>query len=247
MPGFYTPTIFGAIEGLVAGESRRTGGFSAPPYASLNLSFFTEDDHATVALNRQAFFGALGFSEGTVAWTHQVHGAEVALVESPTVLQGYDALISKTKGVLLAISVADCTPILIYDPVHQAIGAAHAGWRGTVGAIVRKTLAMMQQQFGTIPADCRAFVGTCIDQDSFEVDADVADHFSAEFKYWDPAKRKFFVDLKAANQTQLLQAGLPEAQVEVSPFSTYLRNDLYFSHRKEKGVTGRMLAVIGLK
>ena len=163
------------------------------------------------------------------------------------VVEGYDALVTNQKDFLLTVTTADCTPIVVYDPQQQVCAGIHAGWRGTVARIVRKTLQSMQDHFGVQPAHCYAYIGPCIDHCTFEVDADVADHFTDEFKQWDEAKSKFFIDLKSANQSQLLQAGLSSKNIEVSPYSTFTDNDTFFSYRKEKGKTGRMLTVIGRK
>ena len=155
--------------------------------------------------------------------------------------------ICKEKNILLTVTVADCTPILLYDQKQKAIAAIHAGWRGTVDKIVMKVLKQMKASFGTLAKDCFAFIGTCIDECSFEVDADVADHFEVTVKRWDEQKGKFFINLKKENQLQLIRAGLSLEQIEISPYSTVLNNQDYFSYRKEKGTTGRMLAVIGMK
>ncbi|GAB3775064.1 hypothetical protein GCM10028818_18650 [Spirosoma horti] len=159
---------------------------------------------------------------------------------------GYDALITNKPGLLIGVTVADCVPILIYDPEHKAVAAIHAGWRGTVGGIVTKTLIQMQQQFGTNAGQCYAYVGTCIDACAFEVGPEVAEQFDTAFKRADADSDKSFVDLKAANAHLLVTAGIPERQIEVSIFSTIIHNDTYFSYRAEQGQTGRMLAVIGL-
>ena len=97
-----------------------------------------------------------------------------------------------------------------------------------------------------MPGHCIAFIGTCIDECSYEVHADVADYFQEAFKRWDSEKQKFFLDLKKANQYQLLEAGVPEQHIEISPYSTVIHNARFFSYRKENGKTGRMLNVIGL-
>ncbi|MCB0627330.1 MAG: laccase domain-containing protein, partial [Saprospiraceae bacterium] len=119
------------------------------------------------------------------------------------------------------------------------------GWRGTVARIVAKTLAEMSATFGTDPRDCLAYVGTCIDECEFEVGPEVAEQFDPAFVRWDELRAKHFVDLKAANRAQLLDAGLPALQIEVSPYCTVQHNADYFSYRAEQGRTGRMLALIG--
>ncbi len=244
---FRQAAVFQSLPLLIAAESTRHGGVSEPPYQSLNLGKSTDDDPVRVAENRRRFCAALGFETRQLAWSKQVHGTEIRLVTQPGGAEGFDALLSAERGVVLAVSVADCTPILIYDSKHKAVAAIHAGWRGTCGAIVGKTLLDMKKHFGTSGADCFAYIGTCIDECSFEVGDEVAEAFDPAFKRWDTAKQKFFVDLKKANAAQLLEFGVPAAQIEISAFSTVLHNADYFSHRKEHGVTGRMMAVIGLR
>ncbi|WP_026994425.1 peptidoglycan editing factor PgeF [Flectobacillus major] len=244
---FKRPEIFQQFTNLVVAESTRHGGFSEKPYTSLNLGLYSGDSKETVLKNRRQFYQALGIGERRVAHSYQTHSDEIVVVTRGKAYQGYDALITARKGVFISVTVADCTPILIFDPVQQAVGAVHAGWRGTVKQIVAKTIQKMQSEFKTNPADCFAYVGTCIDECSFEVGLEVADEFMPEFKRFDAEKQKFFIDLKKANFVQLLNCGLPENQIEISEFSTILHNEDYFSFRKERGKTGRFAALIGMK
>lgn len=246
-PLFRKPAIFEPFPHLIAAESTRHGGVSPAPFHALNLGKSTADNPDNVAENRRRFCAALDFETNQLAWSKQVHGTDIRHVTSPGGAAGFDALISAEPGVMLAVSVADCTPILIYDAKNRAVAAVHAGWRGTVGAIAAETLLRMQAEFGTSGADCRVYIGTCIDECSFEVGEEVAEAFRADFKRWDAERQKFFVDLKKANLAQVLDFGVPETQFEVSPFSTVLHNEDYFSHRHEKGTTGRMMAVIGIR
>lgn len=245
-PLFRSPSIFRNIPGLIAAESTRHGGVSTAPYDSLNLGGSTQDSPENVAENNRRFFEALNVPLNQVAKSHQVHGTDILTVLAPGRFEGYDALITNVPHVQLAVTVADCTPILIYDTVGKTMAAIHSGWRGTAGQIVRKTVEAMEKEFGTKPENCLAYVGTCIDECSFEVGEDVAQHFDSVYKRWDAEKEKFFVDLKLANKDQLLVAGLKPENVEVSEYSTVLHNADYFSYRHEKGLTGRMLATIGL-
>ncbi len=240
------PMIFDPFNALTVAESTRRGGVSPAPYASLNLGFHTPDQPEHVRENRRRLLEALGWQLDQLAESHQVHGKEVLVVEAAGSYQGHDALVTNRPGILLGIKIADCTPILLFDPVRRVIGAAHAGWRGAAAGVVGRTLEVMAENFGVRPGDCFAYVGVCMDAASYEVDADVADHFPAAFKRWAEARGKFLLDLKGANRAQLRAAGLPEAQIEVSAFSTVLHNEDYFSHRKEKGRTGRQMALIGL-
>lgn len=245
-PIFRKPQIFNQYPELVAAESTRHGGVSTGHYTSLNLGG-SQDTPENIMQNNLIFFGALGIPFEQVAKAHQVHGTDIVAVTSPARFEGYDALITDIRGIQLAVTVADCTPILIYDPVTGAVAAIHAGWRGTVGGIVTKTVAAMQKNYGTRPEDCVAYVGTCIDECSFEVGDDVAQHFTPTYKRLDDTTGKFFVDLKASNRDQLLHTGVKPGNIEVSPYSTVIHNHDYFSHRAEKGLTGRLLVTIGRK
>jgi hypothetical protein len=175
-----------------------------------------------------------------------VHGHEVLAVTSDGQWEGYDAFVCQTPGVFVSVSVADCAPILLFDPAAKVVGAAHAGWRGTAAGIGAKTVAAMAA-LGAQPERCLAYIGTCIDVCDFEVGADVAEQFDEAHRRPGAAPGKFWVDLKAANRDQLLAAGLAAAHIEISPFSTVAHASDYFSHRASGGVTGRSMAVVGLK
>ena len=246
-PLFRSPKIFSQFGDLVAAESTRHGGVSTHPFQSLNLGGATNDIPENVEENNLRFFSALNIPLSQVAKSHQVHGCEILNVQNPGRYEGYDALITNKPDIQLAVTIADCTPILIYDPVSFAVAAIHAGWRGTVQNIVSKTVSAMQKGFGSDPAVCVAYVGTCIDECSFEVGEEVAVNFDSEYKRRDAEKEKFFIDLKLANKNQLLNAGLKVENIEISAYSTVLNNNDYFSYRYENGLTGRMLATIGRK
>ena len=246
---YIIPKIFQQFPELVAVESNRKGGVSKAPFSSLNLGLNTDDCPENVLENRKLFFEKLGIKMSRVTQSYQVHKDKILKVTRSKVYEGYDALITENSNTFLSVTVADCTPILIYDAKNQAVAAVHAGWKGTVLDITAKTIQKMREEFKTNPKDCYVYVGTCIDENSFEVGEDVAAMFTYDLKRLDKSGRKpkFYVDLKKANVTQLIKCGVPENQIEVSPFSTVLDNDAYFSHRKEKGKTGRMIAIIGVK
>lgn len=246
---YIIPKIFQQFPELIAVESTRHGGVSKDSYASLNLGLLTDDKSENVIENRKRFFENLGIKISRVAYSYQIHRDKILKVTRCKAYEGYDALITSNKNSFLSVTIADCTPILIYDAKNQVVAAIHAGWKGTVADITAKTLQMMQAEFETNPADCFAYVGTCIDESSFEVGDSVAALFAYEFKRLVKNGKgvKFFVDLKKANAAQLIKCGVPENQIEISPYSTILNNDNYFSHRKEKGKTGRMMALIGVK
>lgn len=232
---------------MVVAESTRHGGVSPAPYASLNLGKRTDDAPENVEENRRRFGAAAGFRPEQLAWSYQIHGVEVRRVEAAGGFSGYDALVTQRPGVVLAVSVADCAPVLVYDMRQKAVAAIHAGWRGAVAGIVPKTLQAMAEWFGTRSGDCLAYVGTCIDECSFEVGPEVAAQFDNAFVRFDATRGRHFVDLKGAITQQLRDCGLLDEQIEVSPYSTVLHHDDYFSHRLSGGRTGRMMAIIGLR
>lgn len=239
------PDVFLPFRSVIAAESTRHGGVSSPPFETLNLGLSSGDEQGRVMENRQRFFGSLGIGLDELVLSHQVHGDKIYVAEKSENIEGFDALITHRKNLFLAVSVADCTPVLIYDSRQQAVAAIHAGWRGTAAGIVFKTLGKLMDTFGTTPADCMAYIGTCIDECAFEVGEDVAEQFQAAHKHFDQSTQKFLIDLKAANRSQLEDAGVPHANIEVSPRSSFDAD--FFSYRKSQGRTGRMMAVIGLR
>ena len=240
-PKIFDPSL------IIAAQSTRIGGVSPAPFNSLNLGLSVNDEEQNVLKNRELFFKELGIDQSKTVKSHQVHGTEILVTGQPIVTTGYDGLITNTKETFLVISIADCTPILIHDEKNNVIAALHAGWKGTMGKIVSKAMGLMKKEFGSNGNDCRAFIGACITQKNFELGEEVAKHFDNTHKYFDKEKQKWFVDLKLENADQLMAAGVPLDQIEISEYCTYGNNDLFFSHRKEKGKTGRMMAVIGLR
>jgi len=240
------PEIF-KNDSIIAAQSTRLGGISVAPFNSMNLGLSVNDDEKNVLKNRELFFNELGIELSQLAISQQVHGNKVLLVTETGRKEGYDAQITNKKNVFLIVSIADCTPILIYDTKNEAVAAIHAGWKGTIGEIVKNTLSKMQEHFGTQGKDCKIFIGACISYSNFEVGEDVAQQFDASLKRFDSEKQKWFVDLKQANSKQLIEFGVFPENIEISDFCTVASNNTFFSHRKEKGVTGRMMAVIGLQ
>ncbi len=240
------PEIFDKSK-VIAAQSSREGGISPAPFNLLNLGLSVKDDENNVMKNREIFFGGLGIQLNQLAIVHQVHGNNVLIVTEPGRKEEYDAQITNIPGVFLVVSIADCTPVLIHDTKNNAVAAIHAGWKGTVAKIVSSALQLMKETYGTEGKDCKAFIGACISYDNFEVGAEVAAHFDASLKRFDEQKQKWFVNLKAANKKQLLDHGVLLNNIEVSDLCTIKNNNTFFSHRKEKGVTGRMMAVIGIK
>ncbi len=234
------PHIFSHIPQLVAGVSTRHGGVSSEGYQSLNLGVHTDDDPSAITQNLSLFCSDLGISPAALARSYQVHGSEIWQTSLPGYQSGYDAIISETPGIIAGVGIADCCPILLADPVRRVAAAIHAGWKGTVAQIVHKSASAMIEA-GSNPADILAYIGPCISIENFAVGDEVAEQFEHKEKRGD----RWHVDLKATNAAQLRDVGIN--QIEVSEYCTVEQNDVFFSHRKEKGITGRMLAVVGFR
>ena len=241
------PAIFNKFPELVAAQSTRHGGNSSAPYQGLNLGWGTKDDPENIKKNRDYFFSSLGISEKLIASSLQVHDAEILVTEEPGRNSGFDALITASSNIFLTVTIADCCPVLIYDPRNKVVAAVHAGWRGSVKKICEKTLEKMNSAYGTHAKECCAFIGACISEKHFEVDVEVAIHFSPDVCRWDEQRNKFLVNLKMENERQLLSQGLLKENIEISSYCTVENNDRFFSYRKEGKESGRMLAVIGMK
>lgn len=240
------PAIFNAFPELVVAQSTRGGGISKSPYDSLNLGSSTEDDPEHVAENKKRFCQSLGFETELVVRSHQVHSDQILLATKAGHYDGYDALVTTERNLVLAVSTADCVPIILYDPVKGVCAAVHAGWKGTVLQITKQTANYMKHQFGSNGIDVKAYIGACIGHCHFEVGAEVLANFDPSFiTHTDRETGKGYVDLKAVNKAQLLEAGLSEENIEVSPYCTFEEVDMFYSHRRDKGKTGRMWSIIG--
>ena len=234
------PNIFKNIPQLVAGVSTRHGGKSTQAYQTLNLGLHTDDHPDMVQQNLSLFCRDLGIPPEALARSYQVHGDVIWETTEPGYTSGYDSIIAHVPGIFAGVGIADCCPILLADPVRKTTAAIHAGWKGTASQIVAKTTSVMISK-GSNPADILAYIGPCISLAHFEVGDEVAEQFELKEK----RGARWHVDLKASNEAQLRNVGI--SQIEISEFCTIKNNDLFFSHRKEKGVTGRMLALIGFR
>jgi len=237
------PEIFKSFKHIVAAQTTRDYPFrlSHHQISASDLKLSEEQNE----INKSTCFKSLGVNENQITYGKQVHDNKIAVINHPVYLDGYDAFITNQKNVVLLVSIADCTPVLIYDSLNHAVAAIHAGWRGTEKQIVTGTLKEMNKQFGTIGENCFAYIGTCISEKFFEVGNEVAIKFDQQFII--ERGGKLFVNLKSANQHQLLQFGVPVHQIEISPNCTFNDNKRYFSYRKENGKTGRMYALIGIR
>lgn len=197
-----------------------------------------------------------------VVYPHQTHTDKIytissdffllSLAERKAALEGVDALISNARNIIMGISTADCIPVIVYDPVHHAAAAIHAGWKGTRLRIVSKTIREMQKVYGTNPSDCTAAIGPGISQDSFEVGQEVVDAFVEEgFEMSDYVimKKKPHIDLKALNKFQLISMGVKSQNITVSDVDTFTNPDYFSARREQHGDVkcGRILSGFMLK
>ncbi|MCA9973868.1 MAG: peptidoglycan editing factor PgeF [Anaerolineales bacterium] len=232
----------------------RQGGVSPAPFASLNLSVSVPDEKARVYANRRRAYGLVGRDTDTVVHAHLVHGRDVARVtqaDNGTWLPEVDGLITDEPGCVLTMNYADCAPIFLVDPERGAIGLGHAGWQGAVRDLPGALVRAMQQAFGSRPAALLAAVGPCIGACCYEVGEPVIGAVRGAFArpeallVWPGGNgvRPHF-DLPEANRQNLLRAGV--TQIEMAGLCTACRTDLFFSHRAEKGRTGRFGVILGL-
>ncbi len=274
---------------VIHGIFTRQGGYSEGVYAGLNASALSgKDDYVTVARNREMVLEALGIVPQECVTLWQVHGVDVRVLDAgnkwrtdwgkrsyweqawtPETIHKGDALITRERGIALALSFADCTPIVFYDPIVQAIGIAHGGWRGTARGIVLATVEAMQQRFGSRAENILANIGPTIGACCYEVGEELQDLFcmrrefeerpvaeeyrkrvreSAVFSTKElPDRQSLRLDLQATHRNQLLMAGIRPEHIEVANICTSCNKERFFSHRGEQGKTGRFPVVIQLK
>ena len=207
----------------------------------------------------------------------QIHSDIIHCIDSaPAEHLVGDGLLTSTPGLLLAVQTADCLPVILVDAKHHAVGVFHAGWRGTLRRIVEKGVGEMFRHFGTRPRDLKAAIGPGIQGCCYQVGEEVRTKFESQFAYAsklfremkdsDPVHEKYpllfltarapghgelppkiFLNLVEANRQQLLAAGVPRKNIETSPLCTNCHPELLFSYRAEKGKTGRMMAVAGIR
>jgi YfiH family protein len=251
-------------DGFQNGFSTRIGGTSPMPENALNLAGFNEDTAENILENRRRFLKLFTNESGpwALAGCWQVHGSDVRLINELAEAKPAedargdtiycDAIVSNATGVLAGVKTADCVPILLGDPITSAFAAVHAGWRGTLAEVTTKALQQMTVNYRTNPADVRVAIGPAAGSCCYEVGTDVIGPFRTKFPH-----QKLFretrtdhacINLLEANLAQLISAGVVADRINVAPFCTMCRTDLFFSYRREKNVqgkVGRLMSVIG--
>jgi YfiH family protein len=249
-------SVFENLPGIRAFFTTRQGGNSTGPFASLNLGSFSGDDPATVRQNWARLLQLEDWGERGLALPRLCHGAASAAIEgdparkaslpgSPALEpEGADAVYTSSARWVLAVTMADCLPALIADPVTRCVAAVHAGWRGTRDEVLRLTLERLFAEGRCRPASTHVALGPCLSVPALEVSEDVALLLPKRHTHRDAGR--YYFDLRGANRGQSLEAGVPSGNITESPVCTYENADACFSYRRDGGVTGRMAACIAL-
>lgn len=232
----------------------RRGGVSQDYWQSLNLGNSVGDDPQDVAKNKLLALQALNRQENSIFDVWQVHGCDVALARGPRHLnephQRADIILTDQPGLTLLMRFADCVPILLFDPVRRVVGLAHAGWQGTVKKTAFHAVQAMKANYASRSEDIKAVIGPSIGPDHYLVGQDVVDQVQAAFGTDAPdlllqQNGGTTLDLWAANQKLLVQAGI--RQIEITEICTACHPEDWFSHRGDRGKTGRFGVMVGLE
>lgn len=240
------------------GFTTRLGGVSKGYLDSLNIGFHRGDDPANVEENYARLSSFLGFSPEDLVLARQTHSDIVRPVDRSDASKGLDhhaypecdGLITRTPGLALVVFTADCTPVLLHDPVTGAVGAVHAGWRGTAKGIAAKAVDAMVKNYGCDPKNICAAIGPNIAQCCFETDSDVPNAIqnalgSKAEPFIRKAENKYYVNLKEVNALWLRDCGVEN--IHINPLCTACRTDLFWSHRRTGDLRGSQGGIIVCK
>lgn len=232
----------------------RRGGNSEGYLESLNFGYNVGDNQLLVASNYYTLSESLGIDSESMVLPKQTHSNNIGVVTKyKQVFPDTDALITNTPGVCLCVKTADCVPILLFDPIKNAVAAVHSGWRGTVKRILQFVVAKMQEIFDSSPDNIIAGIGPSIGPEVYEVGQDVIDQVQATFKnkkniiHLINDENKALFNLWEANRQILLDCGLRDENIEIAGLCTYSNPGYFYSARRMKGKTGRMLTGIIIK
>ncbi|MBO8171131.1 MAG: peptidoglycan editing factor PgeF [Bacillaceae bacterium] len=247
---------------LKAGISTRLGGVSGPPFNELNLGMHVGDEKDDVIENRKQLAQKAGFSYETWTCANQVHGKRITRIDRNNAGSGRldvesavpetDGLYTTAAGIMLTSFYADCVPLYFVDPVRRVVGLAHAGWRGTAAGIAVEMVETLKRDPGSDVNTIHVAIGPSIGPCCYEVDHRVADRFQellqedVQHILTPEGANTFMLDLKESNRILLERAGISPSHIELSRYCTSCRTDLFYSHRKEGGKTGRMASFIGI-
>ncbi|MEC5422775.1 peptidoglycan editing factor PgeF [Virgibacillus sp. C22-A2] len=242
---------------LTVGFTTKNGGISKAPYDTLNCGLHVADTYNEVIANRTKLADVLKFPLENWVSGEQVHGTVVKNVDEEAKgkgatsyqdsIKGTDGLITNKPGILCTAFFADCVPLFFFDPITGYIGIAHAGWKGTVGGMAKEMIQKFEAA-GVTKSDLLVAIGPCISGEAYEVDEHVISHISDKYKkkaVTPKGNNRYLLDLKQLNVEILLQCGVLRNNIDVTNYCTFYDNQLFFSHRRDNGKTGRMLGYIG--
>ena len=248
--------------GLHHAISTRQGGVSTGNYSNLNLGFHVGDSHDSVLENHHRVSQSLGFDLSSLVSCQQIHHDTIALIGKQylktssylpdTMIEQTDALITDTPGITLMTRHADCVPLLFYNPKTHTAAVSHAGWKGTLAYVALKTVDLLAKEYKCHRQDIQVGLGPSIGPCCYYISNTMADLASEKLIKGncfvrEQSDNKLSFDLWQANREQLLKGGIPEENIYSSEVCTSCTVDHFFSYRKEKNVTGRFAAFIGLR
>jgi hypothetical protein len=229
-------------DGLILAFTTRRGGVSEEAFASLNVGASSGDRPGAVEENRRRTLASLGLAAALLATAGLVHGAEVAEVRGAGHTPGCDALLTRERGVVLAVTTADCLPIILTLP--GAVAVAHCGWRGTAARLPERVVLAACRAAGVGPREVRAHLGPCIRPCCYEVGPEVARQFPASVGHLVEGRHR--LDLASAARIQLLDSGIPPEAILDTAACTCCEPDWYFSHRRDGSRYGRHWALAAM-
>ncbi|KUR60121.1 peptidoglycan editing factor PgeF [Bacillus sp. AM 13(2015)] len=247
---------------VLSGFTTKNGGFSLFPYQSLNTGLHVGDDASSVQMNRQVIADAAAVPLSDWVFADQTHEDRILKVTKEQrgrgslhydeALPGTDGLYTSETNMMLALCFADCVPLYFLAPQNGLIGTAHAGWKGTVKQIGAKMVDVWVSQEGAKVDQIQVVIGPSIGSCCYIVDDVVMDQvkqlpFSTEDVYSEISQGQYKIDLKTLNKNVLLHAGIKEENIHVSSMCTSCNDQLFFSHRRDQGKTGRMMSFVGFK
>jgi YfiH family protein len=248
---------------LVVGFTTKNGGFSSKPFNSFNLGLHVSDQKEFVHKNRTKLGDLIGFSASRFVCSEQVHDTRIIKVTNEDAGKGvfdYKTAIPQTDGIytdepnlLLTSCYADCVPLYFYAPHKNLIGVAHAGWKGTIKGIGEKMVKSWESQEHVSPKDIHVVIGPSIRDCCYIVDDVVINEVknvlgnSETIPYKEVSPGQYRLDLSLLNKIILLNAGINEMHINCSSFCTSCEEELFFSHRRDRGKTGRMMSFIGYR
>ena len=236
------PHIFSKYPEIISGVSTKIGAGSSAPYF-FNMSFSVGDDENAVNDNRRLFFESIGIDPRNIVYQKQVHGDKISYITRGGLIGESDAMITDKRGIGLAVSVADCVPVLLYDPFKKIIAAVHSGWRGIQKKILLKTLNKLKE-YGSQVENLVAYIGPSISKNIYEVGKEVAELFDK--KYLDEREHKLYLDVAGVNYDILINTGVKKINIQNSKLCTYAMKDIFHSYRRDGEKSGRSLVLIAM-